>query len=370
LKTTTRILALSLPFLFLLQVAVSQDKALPKKPDAREWWNARHPGAPLNTPDAKKLPRVSVRGNRFVDPQGKLLLFKGLSISDPDKIEYQGHWGKAHFEKVKGTGAQLVRIPVHPIAWRERTPTGYLALLDSAVEWCTSQGMYVIIDWHTIGNLKTELFQDPMYNTSMRETFEFWRTIARHFSGNNTVAFYELFNEPTIFFNQLGRISWKEWREINEDLITLIRSYDRDVIPLVAGLDWAYDLSPLRDDPVRAGNIGYVTHPYPHKRNAPWEGKWEEDFGFAAGSFPLIATEIGFTAGKEGLADNGQYGNAILDFLEGKGISWVAWVYDPEWGPSMITSWESYALTENGEFFVKAMQGKRAKVSETQAPGK
>ena len=76
------------------------------------------PRQPPNSPNAKKLTRISVSGNRFVDPQGKPLLLKGLSISDPDKIEYQGHWGKAHFEKVKATGAQVVRIP-YPIAWRE-----------------------------------------------------------------------------------------------------------------------------------------------------------------------------------------------------------------------------------------------------------
>jgi len=369
-KRTALLLASCLASFMLMQIAESQAKAPSKQSETREWWNARHPGAPLNSPNAKKLPRISVHGNRFVDPRGDILLLKGLSISDPDKIEYQGHWSKAHFEKVKGTGAHVVRIPVHPIAWRERTPAGYLALLDSAVEWCTNLGMYVIIDWHTIGNLKTELFQDPMYNTSMRETYEFWRTIARHFSGNNTVAFYELFNEPTLYFNQLGRMSWAEWRETNEDLIAMIRSYDSEAIPLVAGLDWAYDLAPLRDDPVRAANVGYVTHPYPHKRSAPWEAKWEEDFGFAAGSFPLMATEIGFTMGKEGMADNGPYGVAILDYLEGKGISWIAWVYDPEWGPAMLKSWDSYALTESGEFFVKALQGTRKKSSEAQPPGK
>jgi len=55
-------------------------------------------------------------------------------------------------------GTMLVRIPVHPVAWRERTPEKYLELLDQAVEWCTDLGMYIIIDWHTIGNLGMELF--------------------------------------------------------------------------------------------------------------------------------------------------------------------------------------------------------------------
>jgi hypothetical protein len=33
-------------------------------------------------------------------------------------------------------------------------------------------------------------------------------------------------------------------------------------------------------------------------------------------------------------------------------------VFDPEWGPPMLRSWDTYALTESGEFFKQAMQGK------------
>jgi aryl-phospho-beta-D-glucosidase BglC (GH1 family) len=322
------------------------------------WWDERHPGESLNSPLSRKLPLISVRGNRFVDPGGNVVLFRGLSIADPDKIESQGHWSRQLFSRVKEMGAHLVRIPVHPVAWRERTPAQYLALLDSAVEWCTDLGMYVIIDWHSIGNLKNGLFQDPMYNTSTAETFAFWRTIARHFKGHNTAAFYELFNEPTLYFNQLGRMSWDEWKRTNEDLISVIRAFDREKIPLVAGFDWAYDLTPLRINPVEEEGIAYVTHPYPHKRTQPWEPKWEEDFGFAADQFPVIATEIGFTNGRGGMADNEAYGKAIVGYLEGRGISWVAWVFDPEWTPSMINSWNTYALTESGEFFKGAMQAK------------
>lgn len=323
----------------------------------RAWWNER---PPRDVPDARlagALPLVRVRGNRFIDTAGNALLFRGVSISDPDKIAGQGHWSRDLFVHVRDMGARLVRIPVHPVAWRGRTPAGYLALLDSAVQWCTETGMYVIIDWHSIGNLKAGLFQDPIYDTSPAETYAFWRTIARHFRGHHTPAFYELFNEPTIYRNQLGRIRWDDWKEINEDLIAIVRAFDPDKIPLVAGFDWAYDLTPLRDDPLSAEGIAYVTHPYPQKRTKPWEPKWEEDFGFAADRYPLIATEIGFTAGRGGMADNGDYGRSIVAYLEGRGISWVAWVYDPEWGPPLITSWETQTFTEEGEFFHQAMTG-------------
>lgn len=33
---------------------------------------------------------ISMKGNKFVDPDGKAMLFRGLSISDPDKLQMQG----------------------------------------------------------------------------------------------------------------------------------------------------------------------------------------------------------------------------------------------------------------------------------------
>ena len=89
---------------------------------------------------------VQVKGNKFVTENGDTLLFRGLSISDPDKVEKQGRWDKEHFKEVKKMGAMVVRIPIHPVAWRERTSEKYLELLDKAVEWCTELEMYIIID--------------------------------------------------------------------------------------------------------------------------------------------------------------------------------------------------------------------------------
>jgi aryl-phospho-beta-D-glucosidase BglC (GH1 family) len=322
-------------------------------------WFQNGPREPRqNNTKLKVLPLIKVQGNKFVNPQGEKVFFRGIAISDPDKVERQGHWSKTHFEKVKEMGANIVRIPVHPVAWRERSPEKYIKLLDEAVDWCTDLGMYVMIDWHTIGNLETEVFQDPMYVTTRQETFQFWRTISKHFSGNNTVAFYEFFNEPTTYRGQLGPVSWADWKKTIETLIVIVRAHDNETIPLVAGFDWAYDLTQLREEPINAENIGYVTHPYPNKRSEPWPPKWEEDFGFAASQYPVFATEFGNDVRKGTLDPNGNhYGTQIIDYLENKGISWTIWVFDPEWGGAKIKNW-NYELTAGGEFYKLAMQGK------------
>jgi endoglucanase len=336
----------------IAQITNSQDKV-----SYREWWHEQYPKE-INPEWIKtELPRISVTGNQFTDENGKTVFFRGMSIADPDKVEKNGQWGKDYFVQVKKWNVNLVRIPVHPVAWRDRGIEGYLSLLDDAVKWCSELGMYIIVDWHSIGNLEQGLYQDPMYETSKPETYNFWRIVAKRYKDANAVAFYEIFNEPTLFRGNLGNCSWADWRIINEEVIDIIYSFDKNVIPLVAGFDWAYDLNPLKTDPVKREGIAYVTHPYPHKRKPPYADKWEENFGFAADKYPIIATEIGFTMGNMGLEENGEYGKEILKYLENRGISWVIWVFDPEWHPQLIQDW-SYKPTEYGNFFLKHLTKK------------
>jgi len=52
----------------------------------------------------------------------------------------------------------------------------------------------------------------------------------------------------------------------------------------------------------------------------PWPLKWEEDFGFAADRYPVIATEIGFDYNWGPREVNAAYGPAITSYSN-RGIS-------------------------------------------------
>lgn len=327
----------------------------------KEWWHIERI-RPFITqfPGAKKLNRIRVEGKSFVDEAGNPVVFKGLSISDPDKLVKDGRWGRKHFEVIRNWGANVVRIPVHPISVHQRGIEEYLKLLDQAVGWCGELGIYVIIDWHSIGNLNMEILSQDMHNTTKKETFNFWRTIAEHYKDVPTVAFYELFNEPTTLGGKYGTCTWDEWKALMEQIIDVIYAHNKEAIPLVAGFNWAYDLSPVRFKPVERPNVAYVTHPYPGKRKYPWVSEWEKDFGFVADNFPVMATEIGFMTDNDedkNLNDDGKYGPAIMNYFNKKGISWVVWVFDPVWVPQMIRNW-NYEPTPQGVFFRDVMQGK------------
>ena len=308
------------------------------------------------------LSRVTVRGNLFINTPGDTLVFRGLDTSDPDKLAREGHWNEEYFSEMKRWGANIVRFPVHPSAWRNRGQEEYLKLLDQGIALAGKLGMYVIIDWHSIGNLQTEMFQNKMYETTREETFAFWGVMAERYKDNPTVAFFELFNEPTIQGGRLGQCSWAEWKLLMEKAIGVIRESGALTVPLVAGFNWAYDLTEAGKDPIDAPGIAYVSHPYPMKRQKPWESQWTADWGFMAERYPLILTEIGFCGPEDRGAhvpviSDESYGDAITAYCKAHGISYTVWVFDPQWSPMLINDWQ-FTPTRQGKYFKAALQKK------------
>lgn len=307
-----------------------------------------------------ELERISVNKNNFVTQDGKTIVFRGLNTSDPDKLETQNHWNISYFKEIKSWGANIIRFPVHPTALTKRGKENYLKLLDDGIKWATELNLYVIIDWHSIGNLQTEMYQHDMYDTTLKQTYDFWRTIASKYGKNTTVAFYELFNEPTTFNNTLGTVTWEDWKKINEEIIVIIRANGGEGIPLVAGFNWAYDLTPVKENPISAKGIAYVSHPYPQKREKPWESQWTADWGYVKEKYPLILTEIGFCGPEDvgahsPVISDESYGDAITNYCDEKEISYVVWVFDGEWAPRLFEDWKTYKPSRHGKYFKKKL---------------
>jgi endoglucanase len=321
--------------------------------------------APFSAPPAEAkatatLPVIAVQGNKFVNPQGETVVFRGLALSDPAEMVKKGQWGRRYFEEARKWNANVVRIPIHPADWRQVGQVEYLKLLDEAVQWAGELGMYVIIDWHTIGNLLTGVFHTPRYLTSRDETFRFWYVIAERYKNNPVVAMYELYNEPTHRDGHMGPMPWGDYRRFIEDLTSMIQTINPRAIVLVAGFNWGYELTHVRYDPVRAKNVAYVTHPYPQKRRENWEANWQADWGYLADRYPIVATEFGFMQeGERGshvpVIGDETYGEAIIAFFEKRGISWTPWVFDVEWTPNLLADWD-YTPSRQGRFFKAKMQ--------------
>jgi hypothetical protein len=305
--------------------------------------------------ESKTLPKIKVEGKNIVTEKGEVLRLKGVSFSDPDKLEKNGQWNKRYFQEAKNWGCNIVRFAVHPTALNNRGWEAYFDLVDTGVKLATELEMYVIIDWHSIGNLNTEKFSNKMYITSMDETVKFWKTVAQKYKGNSTVAVYELFNEPTNEGGNLGELSWDTWKPTLEKIIDEISKIDNEKIFLVAGMNWGYFLDEVIENPVARKNVAYCSHPYPQKREKPWEPQWEKDWGSVADKYPIIATEFGFMGADERGAhipciSDESYGEAIMNYFDKKGISYTIWCFDPNWPPTLITDW-NFTPSRQGKFF-------------------
>lgn len=342
-----------------------QGLAAQSSSDKESWWNSPYPVPFDSSQLSNKMDFISVKGNSLVDESGKAFIFRGVNIADPDKLLREGQWSSRIFKEVKAWGANIVRLPIHPVSWQGHGKDEYFKLIDQAIIWANELEMYIIIDWHSIGYLPVELFQHPMYDTTMKETRTFWKDVAFRYAGVSTVAVYELFNEPTDQGGRAGNANWLEWKAFNEELIDIIYSHDKNIIPLVAGFNWAYDLRPIQRNPVSRPGIAYTAHPYPQKAKPEVKSKenffklWEDVWGFAAKDYPIIATELGWVKadGKGAhipVINDGSYGPQIIEYMNERNISWVAWVFDPDWSPTMISDWD-FTPTQQGTFFKQEM---------------
>ncbi len=321
---------------------------------------------PANTEDGETLPamsRISISGNHFVNAEGDSIVFRGLCCADPIKLVGDSMWNERYFDEMADWGANIVRFAIHPsnlnrVGWDKA-----FELYDQGVKWARERNMYVIMDWHSIGNLRTEKYTNPMYDTTFDETIKFWKTTAERYKDEPTVALYELFNEPTYQQPGLGEITWGEWREMQEQIIDSIRAIQPNAVCLCAGFNWAYDLTPVATDPIQRPNVAYVSHPYPMKRTENWEENWQKDYGFVAETYPVVCTELGYCYENDRgshipVISTDDYGPAITNFLDARGISFTVWCFDPQWAPMLIED-RDFTLSTQGKYFKPYLQSQK-----------
>lgn len=294
--------------------------------------------------------RLHASGNQIVNADGSIFLLKGLMPPDPARLHSENKFSQGFFFGMRETGANVIRIPVHPENWVH--DKDYLwRYLDPIVTWAGGSNMYVIIDWHYIGNVATGAGpQMPDIDIKPKDlTLEFWRLIASYFRDVPNVIF-EIFNEPQ-------SIGAEEWRSNAVEIIQAIREQGASQLVVVGGIDYGKDLSWVIEHPIDDENIAYASHIYPAHSGYSWQ-HW---FGTVAEKYPVLVTEWGFmdenrNSSQSYLAgDQITYGEPFLEYLNARNIGWVACWYDDEWLPPMFTEgWMSY--TRYGEFVMQQLK--------------
>jgi endoglucanase len=301
-----------------------------------------------------------VQGNKITDKSGSVVVLAGLNICYPTVIQQAGHWNEDYFKELSSWGAGLVRVPIDPGTYRTLGAVGTFQMLDQAIAWAKKYGMYTIIDWHSVGNAVSGIFQ-PEYGDSMRTTpaemKEFWAAAAARYANEPAAAFYEIFNEPSAMSYLGGSLTWEQWKAVVDDTIDVIYAKNPRAIPVAGGLEWAYDLTAIGASPLRNKGVVYAAHPYPGHASQPWETNWENSFGYLAKTCPVMLTEFGYDPDDTILPSvykaGDDYGRRIIAYAKDRGMSWTAFVFCKcsGWPMPLFSEWGNYTPTASGAFF-------------------
>ena len=113
-----------------------------------------------------------------------------------------------HF--IKESGANTIRLPFHYKLFTDEDYMGLtvaqdgFARVDSVVNWCREEGLYLILDMHDAPGGQTGDNIDDSYGypwlfeseDSQKLYCDFWRRIADYYKNEAVILGYELFNEP------------------------------------------------------------------------------------------------------------------------------------------------------------------------------
>ena len=245
------------------------------------------PAAPVHAADGDASAGfVHIVGKRFVAPDGRTFLIKGIGLGNwlmtegymfkftlarsPKQIEalFARLIGAAEAERfwvryrdryiaeddirlIRNAGFNTVRVPLHYALFmapgdppRFAGP-GY-ALLDRLIGWCRAAGLKVILDLHAAPGGQTVVnhvngtglplvFDVPRYRA---ETVALWRHLAERYRGETTVLGYDLLNEPISPYLDTAYLN-PRLEPLYRDIVAAIRAVDPNHPAFLAGAQWS-----------------------------------------------------------------------------------------------------------------------------------
>ncbi len=244
----------------------------------------------FNTTFPQKNNFVYTEGKEIMTPEGKPLLLKGINLGNwlvpegymfhfkeansprlinevlceligPDKAkdfwtEYRNNYiTQEDIKFIKKIGLNSVRIPFNYRLFVLNDDPGKLegpgySMLDNVINWCKTEGVYIILDMHCAPGGQTGDNIDDSYgypylfenDVSQNLTVAIWHKITERYKDEQIIIGYDLLNEPiaTYFdstkFNPLLEPLYKL-------IVKSIREADKNHIIFLGGAQWDSNFS-------------------------------------------------------------------------------------------------------------------------------
>jgi hypothetical protein len=241
---------------------------------------------------------------------------------------------------IRQTGSNTVRLPFHYKLFTDEDYMGLsaaqdgFARIDTLVQWCREEGLFLILDMHDAPGGQTGDNIDDSYgypwlfesDASRQQFCDIWRTIAARYRDEPVILGYELLNEPIApyFKSRLDSLNAR-LAVVYQAGLAAIREVDPHHIVLLGGAQWNSNFRPLQgarfDD-----RVMYTCHRY---GGDPTPAAIRHFIEFRDSvRRPMYMGEIGHNT-PEWMA-------AFCRTMEGNNIGWTFWPYKKVNGSSFV----------------------------------
>lgn len=336
---------------------------------------------------------ITIQGQNLIKPNGDKLLIKGTNLGNwlnPEGYMFQlekvnsprfinemfcqlvgpdftaDFWRQfkdnyityEDIQFIRQTGSNTIRLPFH---YKLFTNEDYMGLtsnqdgfsrIDSVVNWCKKEDLYLILDMHDAPGGQTGDNIDDSYGypwlfeseASQKLYCDIWRKIAEYYKDEPTILGFELLNEPIApYFENIEELNAK-LEDIYKLGVAAIREVDTNHIILLGGAQWNGNFGPFKDFEFD-DKIMYTCHRY---GGAPTTDAIQEIIEFRnKTNRPMYMGEIGH--------NTDEWMTTFCKTMEDNNIGWTFWPYKKIGG----SCFASITPPNNWDIIVKASESSR-----------
>lgn len=249
-------------------------------------------GVNLIRPDGEKLFIVGTNLGNWLNPEGYMFGLKRTNSAwmidemlcemvGPDFTAkfWQGfkdnYITRSDIEFIARTGANTIRLPFNYKLFTDEDYMGLtakqdgFARIDSVIDWCRDNGLYLVLDMHdcpggqTGDNIDNGHGYPWLFESEYSQQLfcKVWQDIANKYKNEPVILGYELMNEPIApFFDNKEDLNAK-LEPLYKRAVSAIRKVDTNHIILLGGAQWN-SIFTMFQDWTFDHNIMYTCHRY------------------------------------------------------------------------------------------------------------
>lgn len=249
-------------------------------------------GPDLIKPDGSKLFIMGTNLGNWLNPEGYMFGFNKVNsprfinemlcqLVGPDATaefwaQFKDNYiTRKDIEFIASTGSNTIRLPFHYKLFTDEDYMGLtanqdgFARVDSVINWCRDNNLYVILDMHDAPGGQTGDNIDDSYGypwlleseKSQQQFCDIWRNIADRYKNEPVILGYDIINEPIApYFENVDSLN-ALLEPLHKRVVKAIREVDNNHIVLIGAPQWNGNFKPFKDS-TYDDKLMYTCHRY------------------------------------------------------------------------------------------------------------